>query len=434
MAKDFNKRRIVISGIGSLSSLGIGSESIWKNFVNGKCNVENLSASGFDGILDKFKVYKIKKFSRNIFNFDKKVYSEILYWKNQHKSFDLLYFFSSIQIAIEDSRIKEKDLKRAGLVLTHENPGVEQFCSDVINETYRMNSLQCFKSKSEYFQKLYHKFTKNVNDLQTFIYLYFVGKMFKIQGYSLFVNNSCASGLFALEAAAESIRSGKSEVVVVASSEHPSIYKHLWFKQLGLLSRRGEIRPFAEGRDGFLCGEGGTAIILESLNHARNRGAKIYAEYLGGSFLLDSWKITLPNVSERNYSRTLQAALRNCNLEAGQVDFVCAHGLGSQLLDLYEARSFQEVFKGRGNMPHITAFKQYVGHTLGNCALLEVVLMVLCLKNDFIVPVMGGSSIDSNIKIQLVKEALERRIKIGLKSVWGFGGYNAAAIFKKFHG
>ncbi len=425
-------RRVVVTGVGPLSAIGIGKDNTWKNLLDKKINLVSMDKYIFGKFSEKFFMHKIKEFDISNFCLNPDFLYEMKVWKSGEEVIDLYYLLAAVKLALEDSQILYKGKKDIGMVLTHENPGIEQFCSNIIKTTFKMLKNKKNFDKEWYFRYLAFSFNKNVNDLQTFMFLFFVARMFGIHGYSLFVNNSCASGLYAIETASQMIREGINRAVIVASSEHPGIYKYLWFQKLGFLAKDGKIKPFSMDRDGFVCGEGGAALILEDLESAKKRNAHIYAEYIGGGFFLESWKVTLPKIKGNNfYKKAILQSLQEANKKPKDIDLISAHGLGSQVLDAYEAMSLTSIFGKRFERPFVSAFKPFIGHTLGNCALLETIILLLCLENDLIVPVLNSDNIDSSLNLKVVKELTQARLKTVQKTVWGFGGYNASVIFQK---
>jgi len=425
------QRRVVVTGIGPLSSIGIGKSATWENILKEKLNIKMLDNYIFGKYSNKFHTHKINNFNISEFGINSMILEDIKKWQYGEEVIDLYYLLAAVKLALDDSNLQYKDRKDIGFVLTHENPGIEQFCSTFINKSFDIYKTKKGLSKEEYFNILNYSIDNNVSDLQTFMFLFYTAKLFNIHGYSLFINNSCASGSYAIESASQIVRSKVNNVVIVASSEHPGIYKHLWLKKLGTLSEEGKIKPFSRNRNGFICGEGGAALVLEDLEHALNRGAQIYAEYLGGVCNLESWKITVPDVRENSYKKTIIESLEKCGLKPSDIDIINTHGLGSSMIDQYEAKAVTDVFGKNFEKPFITAFKPYFGHTLGNCALLETIILLLSMKENLVLPILNYEGEDPKLNIKIIQEKIQTTLNIGMKIVWGFGGYNAATIFKK---
>jgi len=287
-------------------------------------------------------------------------------------------------------------------------------------------------SKSEFHEKLYRDCLKSGYDIQTFMTLFHVAKFFNIHNYSLFINNACASGLYALENASQIIKCNQSPAVVVAASEYTEIYKYLWFRDIGLYSEDGKIRPFCEDSNGLVFGDGGVGIVLEDLEHAEKRNAHIYAEYLGGGFHMEGWKVTTPQIGSDSYQKAIAKALQHSNVSKDEIEMLCPHGVGSQSIDYYEAKAITDIFGLHPESPLITSFKPYVGHNLGGSALLESAIMLLSLENDTVLPTLNTQNVNPLFNISLVKELLNTKVNMAMKICGAFAGYNSAVIFKRF--
>jgi 3-oxoacyl-[acyl-carrier-protein] synthase II len=429
MAKD---KRIVVTGIGPLSSLGIGKEETWKNILKERINIKSLDNYIFGKYSSSFQIYKMDDFVIGDFGLNSAILEDIKKWQYGEEVIDLYYLLAAMKVALNDSKLQYEDRRDVGIVLTHENPGIEQFCSTIINKSFEVYETKKGLSKEKYFNILNYSLDTNVNDLQTFIFLFYAARLFNVHGYSLFINNSCASGSYAIEAASQSIQNDVNNAVIVASSEHPAIYKHLWFRKLGILSEEGKIKPFSRNRNGFICGEGGTALVLEDLEHALKRGAYIYAEYVGGVCNLESWKITVPDINSNSYKNTIDEALQKCELKPSDIDIITAHGLGSPMIDQYEANAVTQVFGENFKKPYLTAFKPFLGHTLGNCSLLETLILLLSMQDNVVLPILNYEGADPKLNIRINQEKINAELNTGMKIVWGFGGYNAATIFRKY--
>jgi 3-oxoacyl-[acyl-carrier-protein] synthase II len=257
-------------------------------------------------------------------------------------------------------------------------------------------------------------------------------KVFNLHGYSLFLNNACSSGIHAFENASQIIRSGRCPAVVIAGSDFPRIYKYLWFKELNIYEQSGKMKPFDKNARGLVFGDGGAGFILEDLEHARNRGAKIYAEYCGGGFTQEAWKNIFPNVVSNHYSDAINEALTFSGCTPELIDVLCTHGAGHPIIDRYEAESIGRVFGDVTSQPAITALKPYIGHNLGGNNLLEIAILLICMQNNTLLPLINTETIHPKIKLNLNRRTIEREITTFMKTCCAFAGYNAAAIFRKF--
>jgi 3-oxoacyl-[acyl-carrier-protein] synthase II len=170
---------------------------------------------------------------------------------------------------------------------------------------------------------------------------------------------------------------------------------------------------------------------MEELQHAEKRNAAIYAEYLGGGFDLEGWKITVPQLGSNSYQAAMQKAFAQSRAQKEGIDLLCPHGVGYQVIDYYESKAITDIFGKNPKKPLITAFKPYVGHNLGSSALLETVALLLSLKNNIVPPVLNYNNPDPKFNIALVKEPTQTKLTTVMKACAAFAGFNAAAIFKK---
>ncbi|MBU1113404.1 MAG: hypothetical protein KKH93_05980 [Candidatus Omnitrophica bacterium] len=425
-----DSQRVVITGIGPIASIGIGKDEVWSSVTEGKTGLKSEEYSISDKASQKFYLHKAKDFKLCDLGIDKAVLNDIQTWKDEEIGKDLKYILGVVKLALDDSRLSfdPKDTKnKVGLVLTHENPGLDDFYQKVIDESFDLLKNNSSISKEEYFKGFFGKFQKRAYDLQTFMFLYHAAKAFGFHGYSLFINNACASGLYALEAAADIIKSGKCQAVISAGVDLTSIFKLLWFKGIGMYAEDGLIKPFSKDRNGFVFGEGGAGIVLESLESAKKRKAHIYAEYSGGGFSLEGWKVTIPDLNGDSYKKALSEALTKAQKET--IDLLVPHGVGTTVADSHEAKAINEVF-GRIKPP-ITALKPYVGHNLGSCCLLETAILMMALEKGFIPATLNVKETDPKLGIDLVTAPKKSNLKTIVKMACGFAGYDACVVFRK---
>ena len=429
------ERRVVITGIGPLASTGIGKDAFWKGILEKQVGL-GLKEIKLNGDLwEKFHVHSIEKFDFAKFDIDENALTYIKEWKEEEPTIDFYYLLAAVSLALKDSGIQyESENNDIGLVLTHENMGLMQFLlklSGISFDTLKSEAGASF-SRKQFYEKLYRDCLKSGYDIQTFMTLFHVAKSFNIHNYSLFINNACASGLYALEAAAQMIKCTQNSAVVVAASDYTEIYKYLWFRDIGLYSTDGKIRPFCKDSNGLVFGDGGVGIVLEDLEHAQKRNADIYAEYLGGGFCLEGWKVTTPQIGSDSYQKAILKALKQSNISKDEIDLLVPHGVGSQAIDYYESKAITDVFGLNPKKPLITTFKPYIGHNLGGSALLETAILLLSIKNGMIPPTLNCQHLDSKFNISLVKEKVETKLNMAMKICCAFAGYNAAVVFRKF--
>jgi len=431
-------KRIAVTGLGPISSAGIGCGAMWDSILNKRLNLVKETYSIDDEKWGEFYLHKIRDFNIGDFGLPDKNFEFIKNMRTvKREDTDLYYLLAVVKLAIDDSKLRyDPEHNDIGLMLTHENPGMEVFFEELIDMAYELFGKNKDKdiSKLTLAKELYESGCEGRGyNLQTFTYLFSAAKVFDIHGHSLFINNACASGLFAIDAAARQIREGVSPAVIVAGADNPNkIFKYLWFRKKGLYAEDGIIRPFSSDANGIVFGDGGAALVLEDMDHARKRGAKIYAEYLGGGFSLEGWKITVPNIADDFYTRSFKRALDIAGVKADEIDFVNPHGVGMKVTDTYEADTINRIFKDK--KPLISAFKPLVGHNLGGSALLETVIALLSLKNNTIPATLNCENPNKKIGFDLVKENLKTHMNVIAKMSCGFAGFNGVCIFKNNKG
>lgn len=425
------KIRVVITGIGPLASCGIGKNQFWQGLLEKKTGIKLEEYFIGDQLWDKFYLHKVENFDIARIGIEPYLLEQIKSWKKGEESTDLYFLLAAVKLAIDDAKLTfNRDNNDISCIITHENPGLEQYFSKIIDLSF--DALINNKiTKKDFAERLHYGSIKSSFDLQTFMTLFHVTKTFGIHGYSLFLNNACASGLYALENAAQIIKSGRSRTVIIAAADYPRIYKYLWFKELKMYSPDGKIRPFARDANGFVFGDGGVGLVLESLENAKKRKAIIYAEYLGGGFSQEGWKVTFPMSGGDFYQKAVAEALAFSRVKIKEIDCVCAHGAANAIIDRYEVKAITDIFGIKFKRPLITTFKPYVGHNLGGSALLETAILLLCMENNICLPVLNTETIEPKMQIDLVREKLEVKLSTVLKTCCAFAGYNAAAVFKR---
>jgi 3-oxoacyl-(acyl-carrier-protein) synthase len=429
------EKRVVVTGIGPLASPGIGKDTFWEGILGEKVGlgVKEFSLDGDSWT--NFYAHKIENFDFTQFDIDKNALIYIREWKEEDLPVDLYYLIAAVALALKDSKIDyENEDNDIGMVLTHENMGLMDFVlklSHISFDTLR-SEMETAISRKEFYERLYRSCLKSGYDVQTFMTLFHVTKIFNIHNYSLFINNACASGLYAFESAAQMIKCGQNAAVVVAASDYTEIYKYLWFRDIGLYSGDGKIRPFCKDSNGLVFGDGGVGIVLEDLEHALKRNVDIYAEYMGGGFSLEGWKVTTPEIGSDSYQKAILKALKQSNFSKDDIELLVPHGVGSKAIDYYESKAITDIFGLNPEKPLITTFKPYIGHNLGGSALLETAILLLSLKNEIVLPTLNCENLDPKLNISLVKEKVKTKVNTAMKICCAFAGYNAAVVFRRY--
>jgi 3-oxoacyl-[acyl-carrier-protein] synthase II len=336
---------------------------------------------------------------------------------------------AAVELALEDSALVD-DLSRAALVASWEAPGMDRLQRGLLRDLLEAHDAPR-ASPEELFDRFYGLHKDAAYSTQSFLHLHLLARAFQVHGRTLFVNNACASGLYALEAAAALLREGQARTAIVVAAESPCFpTKRLWFSEGGLHSTDGFLRPFDRARTGLILGEGSGALVLETRERARERGARVLATYRGGHFNQEGWKVAIPNFAEPFCEEVIRGACEAAEVSAESLHGIVAHGAGTGLSDAYEAKGITSVLGEWPTRPPVTALKGFFGHTLGASALLESAAVISCLAEGFLPGAAGFVTPDPKLKVQLISKSTPWSDGCVLKISNGFAGFNAGAIFE----
>ncbi len=343
---------------------------------------------------------------------------------------------AALYLAIEDAGVPPQALAPAALVLSYEAPGIDRLLRGIFDDLVRLGEGAGVEAHGtatpDHLEAIYRRHRDAVYHTHSFMHLHLAARSLGVHGPALFLNNACASGLYALEAAADQVRAGRCDLALVAAAEVPLLpTKHLWFREVGVCSASGTLRPFDRDRDGLVLGGGAAAVVLEARETAEARGARVYAEYLGGASSQEGWKVAVPNLTERYYEETLRASLRSAGVEPEEVDLLNPHGAGTRLGDLAEAMGITAVFGPWPSRPRITALKPYFGHTLGASALLETAALLIAMERGRIPATPGFRNADPRLQLRCLSEPEDAAVRTAVKMSSGFAGFNAGAVFRR---
>ena len=260
-----------------------------------------------------------------------------------------------------------------------------------------------------------------------------VSMRFGLGGPCETVTTACAAGTHAIGNAARLVATGRSTVAVAGGAEAVMVeIAEAGFRNMTALSNTEFSRPFDVGRDGFVMGEGAGILILEEWEHAKARGATIYAEVLGAASTADAHHITAPDPSGHGAIRCMELALEDAGVTASEVSHINAHGTSTPLNDLAESVAVRKVFGD--NAPPVTSIKGHLGHSLAAAGALEGVASVLTLVNQLIPPTAGTTKVDPDVGLDVViGEPRRADVEVVLSNSFGFGGHNGSVVFRRFH-
>jgi len=411
-------KRVVVTGLGALTPIGNNVEEYWNALVAGKSGSAPITY--FD--TEKFKT----KFACELKNFNALDFFD----RKEARKLDR---FAQYAIVASDEAIKDSGIDldvvnkhRVGVIWGAGIGGLETFQDEVINfsegdGTPRFNPFFIPKMIADIAPG-------NISIRHGFM------------GANYTTVSACASAANAMFDALNNIRLGYSDVIVTGGSEAAVTKAGMGgFNSMHALSTRNESpetasRPFDATRDGFVLGEGAGAIILEEYEHAKARGAKIYAEFVGGGLSSDAYHMTAPHPEGLGVIAVMKSCLENAGLKPEDVDHINTHGTSTPLGDVAELKAISKVFGEHAKNININSTKSMTGHLLVAAGGIEAVSAILAMKHGIVPPTINHEHADENIDPELnltLNKAQKRDVKVVMSNTFGFGGHNACVLFKK---
>lgn len=413
--------RVVVTGLGAITPLGNSVAEFSKNLMNGVSGCAHITK--FDAT----------NFRTQIACEVKNYHPEDYFDKKELKKLDLYAQYAHIAAyeAIKDSNLlaySKLNKYKTGILLTSGFGGVQTFQQELLNYFTNNNNPRYF---SPFFVP------RTLLDLAGGS----IAIKYGFKGMNFSVVAACASSTIALIDALNYIRLGKADVIIVGGSEASITEAAIGaFSAMKALSENNEqpataSRPFDLHRDGFVMGEGGGVMVLESLSHAKKRNAKIYAELVGGSMNADAYHITAPHPEGETVVRVMQDALEDAQLTTTDIDYINVHGTSTPLGDIAEIKAIKQLFGEQTFQINISATKSMTGHLMGAAGIIEAIVSVLAIEQNKIPPTINHQIADSAFDTALnltLHHAQERTVKAVLSNNFGFGGHNASVVFKHF--
>jgi len=410
-------KRVVVTGMGALTPIGNNISEYWEGLKHGKSGAAPITY--FDTELFKTKfACEIKNFNANDY-FDRKEVRRLDRFAQ--------YALVSSDEAILDSGIDLNvvDKYRVGVIWGAGIGGLETFQDEVINfangdGTPRFNPFFIPKMIADIAPG-------NISIKHGFM------------GPNYATVSACASSANAMIDALNYIRLGYSDIIVTGGSEAAVTKAGMGgFNSMHALSTRNDdpqkaSRPFDANRDGFVLGEGGGALILEEYEHAKARGAKIYAEVIGGGMSSDAYHMTAPHPEGKGVVAVMKNCLHNSGLDPEDIDTINTHGTSTPLGDVAELKAIKQVFGEHAKTININSTKSMTGHLLGAAGAVEAIASILAMQHSLVPPTINHETADENIDSELnltLNKPQERKIKVAMSNTFGFGGHNACVAFK----
>ncbi len=409
-----NGRRIVVTGMGVLAPSGLGKEEFWKGLLSKKSFVRKISA--FDASAFRTQI------AAEIDGFDPKNYMDPKSARRYDRYTQL--GVAAAKEAIEDANLTSEELERAGVVVASGVGGIISLEKE-------------FKVLSEKGPSRVSPFLVPMMIVDTLAGT--IATIHGAKGPNFATVSACASSAHAIISAANIIKSGEADVVISGGAEAPiSPISVAAFGNMKALSARNDdpehaSRPFDVKRDGFVMGEGAGIVVLESLEHALKRGARIYAELKGYGMSADAYHMVQPEPNGKGAAAAMKKAVEMSGLSPDEVDYVNAHGTSTPVGDVAEMKAVKEVFGEHASSLVVNSTKSQIGHLLGAAGAVEFVTSILSMLNGIVLPSVNLEEKDPEIEVNCVSgDPLKMEIRNFVSNSFGFGGHNASLIAGRY--
>ncbi len=416
-------KRVVVTGLGAISPLGNTLAETWEGIINGKSGAGPITH--FDA--SKFKT----QFACEVKNFDSSLYVD----RKEARKCDRysLLAIGAAKQAIEDAAmdLDNEDKNRIGVIFAAGIGGIKTFEDEVMGYAQTKDTI------GPKFNPFF--IPKMIADIAAG----HISMIYGFRGPNFATVSACASSTNAIADAFNYIRLGKANVIVTGGAEAAIAAAGVGgFNSMNALSTRNDSpetasRPFSASRDGFVMGEGSACLVLEELEHALARGAKIYAEVAGAGMSADAYHLTATHPEGLGARLTMTNALEDAEMKPEDIDYINVHGTSTPVGDISEAKAIKEVFGEHAYKLNISSTKSMTGHLLGAAGALEAIISVMAVKEDIVPPTINHAEgdedpeIDYNLNFTFNK-AQKRTVNAALSNTFGFGGHNATVIVKKF--
>ncbi|SFF52596.1 beta-ketoacyl-ACP synthase II [Thermoflexibacter ruber] len=412
-------KRVVVTGMGALTPIGNNVPAYWQGLKNG--------VSGA-ALITKFDATKFRtKFACEVKNFNAEDFID----KKEVRRLDPFcqYALVATDEAMKDSGldVEKIDLDKAGVIWGSGIGGLKSFQDEAMAFARGDGTPRI----SPFF------ITKMIIDLSAG----HISMKYGFRGLNFSVVSACATGTNAIIDAFNYIRLGKANVIITGGSEMATTETGIGgFNAMKALSERNDSpetasRPYDKDRDGFVLGEGAGALILEELEHAKARGAKIYAELVGGGMTADAYHVSAPHPEGLGVIAVMKSAIEDAGIQPTDVDYINTHGTSTPIGDPQEIKAIQKVFGEHAYKLNISSTKSMTGHLLGAAGAIESIASILAIQHQTVPPTINHFTDDEEIDAKLnftFNKAQERKVEVALSNTFGFGGHNCSVIFRKY--
>jgi len=415
-------KRVVVTGLGAVTPVGNTPEETWENLVAGKSGAAPFTLFDATNFKTQFGC-EVKGLNINDY-IDRKEARKM----DRYAQFALI----AATQAVNDSKLDAEDIdkNRIGVIFGVGIGGIKTFEDEV--KYFGVHEADGPKFNPFFIPKMIADIASGQISIK-----------YGFHGPNYTTTSACASSTSALADAFNLIRLGKAEAIVAGGAEAALCACGVGgFNAMHALSTRNDdpehaSRPFSASRDGFIMGEGAGCLILEELEHAKARGAKIYAEMVGEGMSADAYHITASHPEGLGACLVMQNALKDAGLNPEDIDYINVHGTSTHVGDISEAKAIKEVFGESAYKLNISSTKSMTGHLLGAAGAVEAMATVLAVKNDIVPPTINhvdgdnDEEIDYNLNFTFNK-AQKREVSAAISNTFGFGGHNACVVFKKY--
>ncbi len=409
------KRRVVVTGVGLVTPLGVGIANVWQRILNGESGISHITR--FDASRHDTKIAgQVEGFNPDEYISPKEI-----------KRMDLFiqYALAASKIAVQDAGLdmNEEEADRVGVVVGTGLGGLPTL------EKYHSILLERGPGRiSPFFIPMLI-----ANEAPGHVAI-----QHGMKGPNLSIVTACATGAHSIGESCRIIQYGDADVMVAGGTEANLTPLTVGgFNAMKALSTRNEqpekaSRPFEKDRDGFVVAEGSGIMILEELEHARRRGARIYAELVGYGYNGDAYHITAPSPDGEGFIRCMKMALRDASLSEDEVDYINAHGTSTELNDATETIAIKAVFGDRAYKLPVSSTKSMVGHLLGAAGAVEGIFSVLSIRDGICPPTINYETPDPACDLDYVpNKARKHDVRVAMSNAFGFGGTNSTLLFKR---
>lgn len=414
-------KRVVVTGLGALTPIGNNIAAYLQGLQNGVSGANPITR--FDA--SKFKT----RFACEVKDFDPETIME----RKEARKLDLFTIFA---MAASDEAIADAGLAQLPQGINPDRVGVI-WASGIGGLSSLEKEIEEFTLGG--YNPRYNPFMipKMIPDIAAG----HISMKYGFRGVNYATVSACASSTHAIMNAFDSIRLGRNDVIVCGGSEAAVMAAGVGgFNAMKALSTRNEdyltaSRPFDLDRDGFVLGEGAAGLVLEELEHAKRRGARIYAEVAGCGATADAYHITAPHPEGLGATNVMLAALQDAGMDKEEIDYINVHGTSTPLGDIAEAKAIQKVFGEHAYALNISSTKSMTGHLLGAAGAVEAIACILAIIHSFVPPTINHFTDDPELDNRLnftFNQAQARKVRAALSNTFGFGGHNASVIFKVF--